>query len=124
VNLNLHFKGSWPQSKKEKMNRQLQPSTWRLLGLTAGSGYTAVGAVQVIFPSDALRFLFSNHSQSPDISLLGTVLGARDLTVTAAIFALHYVRSQEKAMGIVILSSTISQIGDVVGVFLRKGFLP
>lgn len=104
--------------------RRLQPSTWRLLGLTAGIGYAIVGAVQVIFPFDALRFLFGIHSQNPAISLLGTLLGARDLTVAAAIFALHYVRGQERAVGIVILSSTISQIGDFVGVFLRKGFLP
>jgi len=103
----------------------LQPSTWRLLGLSVAAGYTAFGAFEILVPAKAMKEMFAiepkkNPEVDETVSLVAPLLGARDLSIAAAIFVLHHAK-WDRAMGVVIVSGTILCFADAVAVGYRKG---
>ncbi|KAB5584743.1 hypothetical protein GE09DRAFT_1209389 [Coniochaeta sp. 2T2.1] len=106
----------------------LQPSTWRLLGLSVGAGYAGFGVWQMAFPRHAAMTIFGfDASETTEsgkfVSLLHQLLGSRDLALAATIFTFFYCR-QDKAAGIVIISGTVLCYADALGIYLRKGLGP
>ncbi|KAL2024844.1 hypothetical protein VTK56DRAFT_5665 [Thermocarpiscus australiensis] len=107
------------------MSFRLQPSTWRLLGLSVGIGYGLFGAVHVLRPRTITKHLLglpSEPSEQADrvISVMAPLLGARDITVAALIFGFHHMRKYRE-MGIVIVAGTILCCADAVAVWAGKG---
>lgn len=106
----------------------LQPSTWRLLGLSVGAGYAGFGAWMTLFPRHAAKTIFDYEGPESTeggkmVTLLHQLLGSRDLTLAATIFTFLY-RRQEKAAGIVIVSGTILCYADAIGIYIRRGLAP
>ena len=103
----------------------VQPSTWRLLGLTVAAGYTAFGAFEILLPAKAARELLAiepRKSAEADeaVSLVFPLLGARDLSIAAGLFLFHHAR-WDAAMGWLIVSGTILCAADTAAVWYRKG---
>jgi hypothetical protein len=106
----------------------LQPSTWRLLGMSVGVGYAGFGIWQLFFPQHAAKTLFKFEARESSeasglISVLHQLLGSRDLTLAATIFTFFSLR-QERAAGIVIVSGTFLCYADAVAIYLRRGLAP
>ncbi|GAB1317317.1 hypothetical protein MFIFM68171_07527 [Madurella fahalii] len=96
-----------------------------MLGLSVGLGYGVFGAVEIWKPQIiAAHFLALplEPSQEADraISLLGRLLGARDLTVAALIFGFYHM-AQYREMGNVIMAGTIICYADALAVWSTKG---
>jgi len=124
----------------------LSPSTYQALGLSVGAGYTILGAFATLFPSTAARTFFNlgngvalwpynnNHASSttpakPAVPSTATddavhslmrLLGARDLSIAAAIFALDWQQKYD-AVGTVILAGMGLCLADVLAVWRRRG---
>ncbi len=103
----------------------LQPSTWRLLGLSVGMGYVFFGTFEIVLPTRAAKvFLDVPKKPSPPadetVTPLGPLIGPRDYSIAAAIFA-FYRMGQDKEMGVVILARTILCMVDAVAIGLHKG---
>jgi hypothetical protein len=106
----------------------LQPSTWRVLGLSVGAGYAGFGAWMALFPRHAAKTMFDYEGPESTeagkmVTLLHQLLGSRDLTLAATIFTFLY-RRQEKAAGIVIVSGTILCYADAIAIYVRRGLAP
>ncbi|OIW25970.1 hypothetical protein CONLIGDRAFT_717629 [Coniochaeta ligniaria NRRL 30616] len=106
----------------------LQPSTWRILGLSVGAGYAGFGVWMALFPRHAAKTIFGYEGPESTeagkmVSLLHQLLGSRDLTLAATIFIFLY-RRQEKAAGMVIVSGTTLCYADAIGIYVRRGFAP
>jgi hypothetical protein len=102
-----------------------QLSTWRALGLSVAVSYTAFGVLEMLRPSLAGEQLFSvKRGTSPAadqvIDLTMPLLGARDITLAAALFVFHHAK-RDVEMGVLIVSGTILCAADVVVVAARKG---
>lgn len=103
----------------------LLPSTWRTLGLSVGLGYAGSGLYQCLLPLDAGKRIFRIDSERSDevqkaVELYEPLIGARDLSVAAAILAFFYSR-QNREMGVVIVAGTILCYADVIALALRRG---
>jgi len=103
----------------------LQPSTWRLLGLGVAAGYAALGAFAILVPAQAAKGLLAiepKKSAEADeaVSLVFPLLGARDVSIAAALFVLHHAK-WDRAMGVLIVTGTILCAADTVAVGYRKG---
>jgi hypothetical protein len=126
----------------------LTPSTYQALGLSVAAGYTVLGSFAVLLPATAARTYFNlGHAEglwpfwnagarasytlvkSPGqnesgedhgISLLMRMLGARDLSIAAAIFALDW-RGEYKSVGTVILAGMVLCAVDVAVIWKQRG---
>lgn len=100
--------------------------TWRALGLSVAVGYTSFGALELLWPARAGRELLDiepgqDAGADSTVALMGRLLGARDLSIAAALFALHHGR-RHREMGVVIVAGTIVCLADAVAVGVRKGW--
>jgi len=99
-------------------------SSWRVLGLTVGTGYTLFGIFEVFRPLTAVRLLMDtppkpSRETESTISVLGPLLGARDLSIAASIFALHSM-GRDREMDVVIVTGTILCYADAITIWLFK----
>ena len=119
---------------------ELQPSTWRTLGLTVGIGYTLLGTFGVT-QSTLVAKLFNLHPEpvtsittedgrsavkqvaahAESISTSMVLLGARDLSIGVALFA-FYNKQDAKAMGTLIMSGAILCAVDVIYIWKSRGW--
>lgn len=120
----------------------LQRSTWQALGLSVGAGYLVLGTCAVVWPRQAASTFFNvgNPADAVEWAVLGKspaqlsldamssstvdslmpLLGARDLSFAAAIFALAYQNSY-RDVGTVILAGMGLSLADVVCTWNRRG---
>lgn len=123
----------------------LKPSTWQALGLSVGAGYTVLGCFATFFPTTAARTYFNlgnaealwpfknaggqtpytvNKAFTADtdegFGLLTRLMGARDLSIAIAIFALDW-QGQYKSVGTVILGGMVLCAADVWAVWKQRG---
>ncbi|KAH8881659.1 hypothetical protein GQ53DRAFT_832161 [Thozetella sp. PMI_491] len=106
----------------------LQPSTWRLLGLSVGMGYVFFGTFEIVYPAKAGKEILDIPKKpSPEasemVSLLAPLMGARDLSIAAAIFT-FYAFGQGREMGVVIVAGTVLCVADAVAIGIYKGLAP
>jgi hypothetical protein len=119
---------------------QLQPSTWRVLGLSVAAGYAGFGVIATFFPQRAAAEFFgistisdkkepvaSQKAIAPPpqdveqaVSVLAPLLGARDLTIAAALFAYHF-QGKTREMGTLVLAGNILCAADVFVVWKTRG---
>lgn len=97
---------------------------WRALGLTVGTGYAFFGIFEVFKPFTMVRLLMDtppkpSRETESTISVLGPLLGARDLSIAASIFAL-YRMGRDREMGVVIVAGTILCYADATAIWLFK----
>ena len=103
----------------------IQPPTWRLLGLTVAAGYAAFGALAILVPDRAAKELLAiEPKKNPEVddvvSVVFPLLGARDLSIAAALVVLHHAR-WDRAMGVVIVAGTILCAADTIAAGQRRG---
>ena len=102
---------------------QLQPNTWRLLGLSVAAGYTGFGLFTTLNPLAACDKLLGIRSTDPAandvLSVVAPLIGARDLSIAGALYALAY-RRRDREMGMVILAGTVLCLADSIVVWYRK----
>ncbi len=117
----------------------LQASTWHVLGLSVAASYAGLGLLSYVIPQTSGRLLFDvqastpkqldkrsdeprreNGTESAAVALALPLLGARDLSISAALFALSW-DGKPREMGTVILAGMILCVADVVTVWQRKG---
>ncbi|KAF3069571.1 hypothetical protein CFAM422_007072 [Trichoderma lentiforme] len=102
----------------------ISASTWNSLGLGVAATFAILGS-SALFDKKRTAELFSlepraTSAEKPkDGSLVGLLVGSRDLTMAATLFALHRA-GQTDAMGTVILSSMIICAADVYIVWKGK----
>ncbi|KAL6698910.1 hypothetical protein J3F84DRAFT_364347 [Trichoderma pleuroticola] len=98
----------------------LSASTWNSLGLSVAATFAVLGS-SALFDKKRTAELFSLEPATSDekpkdggasASLVGLLVGSRDLTMATTLFALHRA-GQTEAMGTVILSSMIICAADV-----------
>lgn len=91
--------------------------------LSVAAGYTGLGLFATLSPARAARILgvrSAPSSSSSSTNVLIRLLGARDLSIGAALFAFSY-QQEFKAMGTLIISGTILCFADVVSSWLANG---
>lgn len=114
----------------------LQSSTWHSLGLSVAASYTGLGLLQCFVPQTTAKILFdiptteTTPSKKADVAranpdstvvaLVTPLMGARDLTIAAALFAFSR-EGKTREMGTLILAGTILCVADVLAVWKRKG---
>lgn len=122
----------------------LSRSTWQALGLSVAGGYVLLGTFAVAYPSTAAKTFFNvgngvalwpfdqtqappSSGNTPDaenieraVNLLTPLLGARDLSIAAAIFTLSK-QGRYPEVGTVILAGTILCLADVVAAWKQRG---
>ncbi|KAL6832454.1 hypothetical protein V8C40DRAFT_137185 [Trichoderma camerunense] len=101
----------------------ISASTWNTLGLSVAATFAILGS-SALFDKKRTAELFSlepttSDEKPKDGSLVGLLVGSRDLTMAATLFALHRA-GQTDAMGTVILSSMIICAADVYIVWKGK----
>ncbi|KAL7781998.1 hypothetical protein V8C43DRAFT_215642 [Trichoderma afarasin] len=101
----------------------ISASTWNSLGLSVAATFAILGS-SALFDKKRTAELFSlepttSDEKPKDGSLVGLLVGSRDLTMAATLFALHRA-GQTDAMGTVILSSMIICAADVYIVWKGK----
>ncbi|KAH0525313.1 hypothetical protein TsFJ059_007698 [Trichoderma semiorbis] len=107
----------------------ISASTWNSLGLSVAATFAILGS-SALFDKKRTAELFSLEPLSTSdekpkdggansSSLVGLLVGSRDLTMAATLFALHRA-GQTDAMGTVILSSMIICAADVYIVWKGK----
>ncbi|KAK4070106.1 uncharacterized protein Triagg1_6527 [Trichoderma aggressivum f. europaeum] len=98
----------------------ISASTWNSLGLSVAAAFAVLGS-SALFDKKRTAELSSLEPSTSDekprdggasASLVGLLVGSRDLTMAATLFALHRA-GQTDAMGTVILSSMIICAADV-----------
>jgi len=117
------------------------PSTWRLLGLSVAMGYAFLGTFEMVQPAKAAKAFFGieaeqqqqplreekdmvkkgrslSHDSSTVVSLLMPLIGARDISIAAAIVGLH-LAGRPVEMGWVIVSGTFLCVTDAIVVWQR-----
>lgn len=111
---------------------QMASSTWRYLGLSVAGGYTILGAYAILFPRRAAAEFFAlpnpaSKSKQDDggelsqaVSIVIPLLGARDLSMAAAMFAFAS-SGKWREMGTVILAGTILCTADSAVFWKRLG---
>jgi len=117
-------------------------STWRALGLSVAAGYTSLGLFATLAPRRAAAELFgiitppataknsssttTSSTSSPAtqdgavVPLLMPLLGARDLSIAAALWALAYAGKWREA-GTLVLAGTVLCAADVYVVWKCRG---
>ncbi|KKP07405.1 hypothetical protein THAR02_00467 [Trichoderma harzianum] len=101
----------------------ISASTWNSLGLSVAATFAILGS-SALFDKKRTAELFSlepatSEEKPTDGSLVGLLVGSRDLTMATTLFALHRA-GQTDAMGTVILSSMIICAADVYIVWKGK----
>ncbi|UKZ80540.1 hypothetical protein TrVFT333_008301 [Trichoderma virens FT-333] len=105
----------------------ISPSTWNTLGLSVAATFAVLGS-SALFDTKRTAELFSLQPSTGDekttdagasSSLVGLLVGSRDITMATTLFALHRA-GQTDAMGTVILSSMIICAADVYIVWKGK----
>ncbi|OPB42411.1 hypothetical protein A0O28_0035280 [Trichoderma guizhouense] len=101
----------------------ISASTWNTLGLSVAATFAILGS-SALFDKKRTAELFSlepatSEEKPKDGSLVGLLVGSRDLTMATTLFALHRA-GQTDAMGTVILSSMIICAADVYIVWKGK----
>ncbi|QYT01363.1 hypothetical protein H0G86_008406 [Trichoderma simmonsii] len=101
----------------------ISASTWNSLGLSVAATFAILGS-SALFDKKRTGELFSlepatSEEKPKDDSLVGLLVGTRDLTMATTLFALHRA-GQTEAMGTVILSSMIICAADVYIVWKGK----
>lgn len=122
----------------------MHTSTWHMLGLSVAFSYAGLGLLQCVLPRFAAKTLLdvgsprgggssNNNSKRTDIGtgrtpeeatvpLVMPLLGARDLTIAAALFAFSW-EGKTREMGTLILAGTILCVADVAAVWRRRGIV-
>jgi uncharacterized protein DUF4267 len=115
----------------------LETSSWHLLGLSVAVSYAGLGLLQCALPRFAAKTLLDVGSQQPGnnkrtdavtgratedttVPLVMPLLGARDLTIAAALFTFSW-QDKTREMGTLILAGTILCVADVAAVWKRQG---
>lgn len=109
----------------------LTPSTWRVLGLSVAAGYTSLGLFAILFPRRAASEFFAlpepsapgreeDKEASATVSLVLPLLGARDLSIAAALCTFASL-GKWRDFGTVVLTGTILCIADSVVIWRRRG---
>lgn len=116
------------------------PSTWRILGLSIAVGYTAFGLFAVCLPQRAALEYFAIPPRArsatktlPDgqvgakitstadaVDLLMPLLGARDISIGAALWALAYAGKWQE-FGTVVVAGTVLCVADGVAIWKFGG---
>lgn len=105
--------------------------TWRYLGLSVAGGYTILGIYEILFPHRAAAEFFAlpdpsspikrdDAEVSQAVSILTPLLGVRDLSMAAAMFAFA-AKGKWREVGTVIMAGTILCAADTVVVWRRLG---
>lgn len=100
----------------------------RLLGLLVGSAYGVFGVIEVLKPEVIAKHFLDLPSQPSSeadraVSLLGRLLGARDLTIAVLVLGFQYAAKYREA-GIVIVAGTILCYADALAVWSARGPRP
>ena len=113
---------------------------WRYLGLSVAGGYTILGIYEILFPHQAAAEFFALPDPRPPppprkrdsdddndkaevsqaVSILTPLLGVRDLSLAAAMFAFA-AKGQWREVGTVIMAGTILCAADTAVVWQRMG---
>ena len=115
-------------------------STWRVLGLSVAAGYTSLGLFAVCLPQRAALEYFAvpprprAEAQKPHgptrarvastadaVDLLMPLLGARDLSIGAALWALAYME-RWREFGTVVVAGTVLCLADGVAISRYAGW--
>lgn len=97
----------------------LQPSTWRTLGLSVAVSYAGLGIFDILLPHQAANHFFGLPPSDP-VTRLMPLLGARGLSIAAALFAFAR-QGKNPEMGVVILAGTILCLWDAVAIWQAQG---
>lgn len=115
------------------------PSTWRILGLSIAAGYTTLGLFAVCLPQRAALEYFAiaprtrGAVKTPDgqvgaritstadaVDLLMPLLGARDISIGAALWALAYAGKWQE-FGTVVVAGTVLCAADGAAIWKFGG---
>ena len=110
-----------------------QPATWRVLGLSVAAGYLGLGLFALAAPRRAAWEYFGIEDVAPPttvtaaparradaVPLLMPLLGARDISIGAALCAFAYAGRWREA-GTLVLAGTVLCAADVVAIWKTKG---
>lgn len=107
----------------------ISQSTWQALGLSVAASYAGLGLYSVLQPRQAASVFFALPPPKPKdgttqdgvvVPLLMPLLGARDLSFAATMFALAY-GGKWRELGTVILGGMILSATDIFFVWKSKG---
>ncbi|KAK0750130.1 hypothetical protein B0T18DRAFT_428139 [Schizothecium vesticola] len=120
------------------MTPPFAPSTWRMLGLSIAAGYTTLGLFAVCLPQRAALEYFAipprarGATKSPDqvstkvtstadaVDLLMPLIGARDISIGAALWALAYA-GKWREFGTIVVAGTVLSAADGVAIYKFGG---
>lgn len=114
------------------MTANIAQSTWRMLGLSVAAVYTALGTFEIIFPRRAAKEFFAlpepsakgtkaeDTAVSGAVALMMPLLGARDLTLAAALCTFASL-GKWRDYGIVVMAGTILCAADCAVIWRRRG---
>ncbi|KAK1833414.1 hypothetical protein QBC39DRAFT_278988 [Podospora conica] len=117
------------------MSPPFAPPTWRALGLSIAAGYTALGLFAVCLPQRAALEYFAIPprargapgqvgakvtSPADAVDLLMPLLGARDISIGAALWALAYT-GKWREFGTVVVAGTVLCAADGVAIWKFGG---
>lgn len=111
-----------------------RPSTWRVLGLSVASGYTGLGLFAFCLPHRAAFQYFVIQPRDDDfeeddnkvtsvtaaVSLLVPLIGARDLSIAAALWTLGYT-AKWREFGTVVVAGSILCAADAIAIWKHRG---
>lgn len=102
----------------------ISPSTWNTLGLGVATSFAALGLVTFLVPYRTaemfgFRAALQNHGSRVDVPGILSLVGARDLSIAAALFALG-TSGRDREMGTAILSTMILSTVDIYVAWQRK----
>ena len=101
------------------------PNLWRVLGLSVAAGYAGLGSYGAFVPIQcATTYGLRPPNNDPEadkyLSRLMLWVGARDISIAAAISAFYY-QENPRAMGTTILAGMLLCTVDTVTIFQAKG---
>ena len=112
---------AWPPGTACDGTCPLTPDAARSVAV----GYAGFGLSEILAPARTAKQLYEiepgRHVEvDKTVALLSPLMGARDLSMAAAIFTLHRAGRQEE-MGAVIVAGTILCVADTIAIGYRKG---
>jgi len=132
--LNCQFAHQSTAPDSSTMAAALAPSTWRVLGLSVASGYTGLGLFAFCLPHRAAFQYFAIQPRDDDfedddnkvtsvtaaVSLLVPLIGARDLSIAAALWTLGYTAKWGE-FGTIVVAGSILCAADAIAIWKYRG---